>query len=148
MYGSEDSIRFIEEVNDLINNNKNTTNTYCLTNIIHDRIYKFIIHNNIKGTPELYNSMKTNFPIDKQSYANKMYDYANDFIQQSHSVSKDGYAINQSYQFLQYVITDYDNHLRLETGGTRQYVDLGLIDDYFPSEYVFPQNTIEFIDSI
>lgn len=134
-------------MNALIKANEN--NKFCITTDLNDDIYKFITSSGAKGTPELYDSMKNNFPVDKNSYSKHMHDYANTFIQQSHSVSKDGYAINQSYQFLQYVITDYDNHLYLETGNSKQrYIDLGSVDDFVPSEYIFPPSIVSLIDSI
>lgn len=147
MFGSRTGMDFIKEVNDVIKSRKDLK--YCITTDVHDPKFKTITECGAKGTPELYETMKKKFPVKTQAYSTQMHNYANTFINQSQSVSADGYALNQSYQFLQHLIIDYNENLILQTGNKdKRYLYIGKVDDYLPSEYIISPSIARFIDML
>jgi hypothetical protein len=99
-----------------------------------------IVSSGAKGTKEMLNSIREDYPKTPQNYIKDLIKYPNEFITQSKSISIEGYALNTFFATQQFVEINY---LHQVTYNDQVLVDH--VDFLMPDEILIPPSVAKWI---
>jgi hypothetical protein len=99
-----------------------------------------IVESGAKGTHEMLNSIRENYPKSPEEYIADLIKYPNEFITQSKSISIEGYALNTFFATQQFVEINY-NHQVTYNG----HILVDHVDKLMPAEILIPPSVAKWI---